>query len=285
MCCCMAGALSAWLQAAPPSGANLQALLERMKVNMQANAVLAQQYNWDELWHNQNFDKNGKATVDESAKYENVFVEGLPHSRKVEENGKPLTGKAATEEEKRYEKALEERRHMSLEEKRGFFHRNFYFSLPLCCLTTLFENRVTGEETFNGRKMLVVESTPRADARPATNAEKSVLGCKQTTWTDEQNDVPVRLEAVALENVGHLLKGSTVRFDRERLNPPADDKAGQAVWVEQDFVSHFEMKIMLMTFHGITEENYSDYRKLQVDVRLLENSVSMLPGGQGAQRP
>lgn len=285
MCWCMAGAVPAWAQTALPSGASLEALLERMKVNMQANAVLAQQYTWDELWHNQNFDKSGKATVDESANYENVFVEGLPYSRKVEENGKPLTGKAAEEEEKRYDRAVEERKQMSLEEKRGFFHRNYHFSLPLCCLTTLFENRVTGEVTVNGRKALVVESTPRADATSATNAEKSVLGWKQTTWIDEQDDVPVRLEAVALENVGHLLKGSTMRFDWERLNPPADDKAGQAVWVEQDFLSHFQMKMMLMTFRGTTEENYSDYRKFQVDVRLLEDSVSMLPGGQGAQHP
>ncbi len=66
-------------------------------------------------------------------------MEGLPYQRKVEEDGKPLTGKAAAKEEARYDKAVEERKHMTLDQKRSFFHRNVNFSLPLNYLASQFD--------------------------------------------------------------------------------------------------------------------------------------------------
>ena len=152
-------------QTALPEGRDLNALLERMKQNSKANGKLAEQYTSVMFWHNRNFDKSGKTTIDESTKYENVFVEGLPYSRKVEKNGKLLTGKDADWEQKRYDKAVDERKKMSLDEKRHGFHVTFHFSLPLSYLTTLYDNRALRRETIDGREALVVESTPRADAR------------------------------------------------------------------------------------------------------------------------
>jgi hypothetical protein len=149
-----------------PEGRDLNALLERMEQQGKANGKLAEQYTSVMFWHNLNFDKNGKTTVDESAKYENVFVEGLPYSRKVEKNGKPLTGKDADWEQRRYDKAVDERKNMSLDEKRHSLHVTFHGSLPLSYLTTLFDNRALRRETIDGRETLVVESTPRAGAHP-----------------------------------------------------------------------------------------------------------------------
>ena len=167
-----------------PEGRDLNALLERMEQHRKANGKLAEQYTSVMFWHNRNFDKNGKTTVDESAKYENVFVEGLPYSRKVEKNGKPLTGKDADWEQKRYDKAVEERKKMSLNEKRHSLHVTFHFSLPISYLTTLFDNRALRRETIDGRETLVVESTPRADAKPQDKEAKTALDWKQTTWID-----------------------------------------------------------------------------------------------------
>jgi hypothetical protein len=167
-----------------PEGRDLNALLERMEQHRKANGKLAEQYTSVMFWHNRNFDKNGKTTVDESAKYENVFVEGLPYSRKVEKNGKPLTGKDADKEQNRYDKAVDDRKKMSLDEKRHRLHVSFHSSLPLSYLTTLFDNRVLRRETIDGRETLVVESTPRADAKPQDKEAKTALDWKQTTWID-----------------------------------------------------------------------------------------------------
>lgn len=261
----------------------MQALLVRMTANLAKNGLQAEQYTSVEYWHNLNFDKNGKKTLDESAKYENVFVEGLPYQRKVEEDGKPLIGKAKAKEEQHYAKTVEERKHMTLDQKRGFFHKTFHSSFPLCCLTALFDNHATGEVMLNGRETYVVESTPKAEAKPSNAEEKTALCWKETTWIDAADDIPAQLEVVALENVAHMMKGMTMRITWERLEPAPDDKGGQPVWVEKQFVGHGQIKWMFLGGRARTEQDFSDYRKFQVDVRLLPGSVKMTTAGQSGE--
>jgi hypothetical protein len=283
--CFVAGTLPAAAQDSVPSGPALQALLVRMQSNMARNGVLAEQYTSVEEWHNQNWDKSGKKTDDESAKYENVFVEGLPYQHKVEEDGKPLTGKAAAKEQQRYDKAVEERKHMTLNQKRSFFHSNVNFSLPLNYLASLFDNRVTGEAEIDGRKTFVVESTPKPGAKPANAAEKSALNFGETTWIDEEADMPVRVVAVVLKNTKIMQKGMSLRLDWELLPPRTGDPDPQPVWVQQDSIGKGWAKIFVFNRRVLTEETWSDYKKFQVDVRLLPDSVKMMTTGQDGTHP
>ncbi len=276
ICCCVACGLSAAEQSALPSGAKLQALLVRMRANMNRNALLAEQYTSLEEWRNLNWNEKGKKVIDESARYENVFVEGLPYRRMVAQNGKPLTGKAAAKEEQRYEKAVEERKHMTLDQKRGFFHLTLHSDMPLCCLATLFDNRITGEQLVDGRETLVVESTPKPGAKPDA-AEMTALNWRETTWIDVQDDMPVRTIAVALKDMKLLRKGFTFRLDWERVLPPPDERNGQPAWLEKHFSGQGWSKILLMNRRVDTEETYSDYKKFQVDVRFLDNTVKPAP--------
>jgi len=266
-------------QAASLSAENLRALLVRMDANMKKNGKLAEQYTSDELWHNQNFDKNGKKTVDESAKYENVFVEGLPYRRKVEQNGKPLAGKAAEEEEKRYEKAVAERRSMSLQQKRGLLHWETHFSLPLCCLTTLFENRAVRHELLNGRDTIVIESVPKPGAISANDSEKGALNWKQTTWIDALDAMPARFEAELLADHGHMLKGMVVQIGFERIvdTPASADKPEMAVWLAHQATSRGPAKVLWTQVSMITTQTWSNYKKFHVDIRLLDDSVQEVP--------
>ncbi len=270
---------------AQKDAANLPALLARMHDNMARNGKLAQQYTSDELWHNVNYDKNGKKTLDESAKFENVFVEGLPYRRKVEENGKPLTGKAAEEEQKRYDKTVEERRKMSSEEKRHGLHWSFHFSLPICCLATLFDNRIVGHEEIGGRDTVVVESTPKPDARPANDAEKSTLNWKETTWIDAADAMPAQFEAESLRDVGRIAKGMTNRFDFERLvdTPASATRPESAVWLLQSVVGHYRFKLLWIGVTGEGDQTWSNFKKFHVDMRLLDDSMQEVPAGSVKQ--
>lgn len=256
-----------------PSGAKLHALLLHMQANINRNGVLAEQYTFVERWHNLNWDKKGKKTDDESAKYENVFVEGLPYRRQVEANGKPLTGKAAAREQQRYDEAVEERKHMTMDQKRGFFHRTATFDLPLDHLATLFDNQVTGEAVIDGHKTFVVESTPKADASPANAAQKSALNFSETTWIDEQDDMPVRVDAVSLRNTKIFQKGTSFLLNFELLPPRLGDPDPEAVWVQKDSIVQGWGKVLFFQRRFRTEQDYSEYKKFIVDVRLLPGSV------------
>jgi|SRR5947199_3567575 len=74
-------------------------LLKRVVANLKAHDLRSQNYTFTEDYHNINYDKKLKMRLDETAKYETVFVEGTPYKRKIEENGKPLSGKADEEEQ------------------------------------------------------------------------------------------------------------------------------------------------------------------------------------------
>ena len=274
-----------------PTGKDLTALLARMNDNRKANDKVAQQYTSVMLWLNRNFNKSGKTTVDESKKYENVFVEGLPYSRLIELNGKPLEGKAAEEEQKRYDKTVEERKKMSLDEKRHSLHADFHFALPMGYLTSLFDNAAVRREDVNGRETIVVESTPRSDARPKDTDAKTALDWKQTTWIDVQDEMPVRFIAEKLNDDNHDLKGTTMQFDFVRLVDQAAVGApsGHPVWLEKGFKSMFRVKMMFMTFNGITEQTWDDFKKFHVDVRLLLDTMTEVekekPAASRAQNP
>ena len=258
-----------------PESRDLSALLGRMEQHSKANGKLAEEYTSVMFWHNRNFDKSGKTTVDESAKYENVFIEGLPYSRKVEKNGKPLTGKDADWEQRRYDKAVDERKNMSLDEKRHSLHVTFHGSLPLSYLTTLFDNRALRRETINGRETLVVESTPRAGAHPPDKEAKTALEWKQTTWIDLQDEMPARFIAEKLDDENHILKRTTTQFDFLRLidKPAEGGRPEQPVWLEKEFMMKFRLKILFFIGDGITEQSWSDFKKFHVDMRLLLDTV------------
>lgn len=265
------------------SDADLPALLARLKAKRVVNGKLAEQYTSDEFWHNLNFDKSGKTTVDESAKYENVFVEGLPYRKKIEANGKPLAGKAAAAEEGRYEKAVRERRGMTTEQKRMSLHKTWHSSLPDCCLATLFSNHIAGFEQIDGRDAVVVESVPRPDAKPKDDAERSALGWKQKSWIDLTETMFARMEVESLNDTNHMGKGTTTRIDFERVidSAPDGDQAGQVVWLPRRIVSKGRFKMLWMDIRMTTEQTWTNYKKFHVDMRLLEDTVTQVGEGAG----
>lgn len=257
------------------SDSELNAFLAHVQANVAFNARLTQQYTSDEFFHNRNFDKNGTTTVDESAKYENVFVEGLPYRKRVEANGKPLAGKEANAEQTRYDKAVRERRAMTTEQKRMSLHRTWHFSLPMCCLATLFSNHLVGYEQIDGRDVLVVESFPRPDAKPADKNERGALGWKQKSWIDLADAMFARIEAESLSDQNHIAKGATVRMDFERVidTQPGEGQKNRAVWLLRAHTSQFRFKLLWVAATGTTEQTWSNFKKFHVDMRLLDDSV------------
>jgi len=276
---CCNGFIAAAAQEKLPAGKELAGLLERMQVKRAANSKLAMQYTSEELYHNLNFDKHGKTTVDESAKFENLFVGGLPYRRQTAKNGKPLTGKDAEKEEQRYEKAIKDRKAMTMATKRLSLHRTFNIAMPINYLTKLFDNRVVRTETLDGREMLVVESTPRQDVQPTSNEEKQAMSWKQYAWIDREDLYPAKIVWEKLNAEEHLLKGTIDTLVFERRKDTASDGTVRGVWLQTSFRGEFRMKIMLMTFRGTTEQSWSNFKKFQVDVRLLEDTMQEVEEG------
>jgi hypothetical protein len=206
-------------------------------------------------------------------------VEGLLYRHKVEHDGKPLSGKEAAEEEKHYEEAVAERRAMKSGRGLHLLWRTYQFDPPTSHLQTLFDNRVLRTEMVNGRETLVVESTPKPDAKPKNQGEKSSLDWKQTTWIDLRDAVPARTEMEQLHDHKSFLKGSTMKTDFSRRVEEAVDEGEpeRAVWLQTE--THWEMGVKIYWLRGSVkgETTWTNFKKFQVDMRLLEETMQEVP--------
>jgi hypothetical protein len=277
---CLALATPAATQSRQISDADLPALLTHMQENMAENAKISQQYTSIEVRRTRNsFVNGGNFGEDISTKFENMFVEGIPYKRKVEVNGRPLSLEEAAEEQKRLDIAVTERRAMPAEQKRRYFRAGYHSSLPVCCLATMFDNRVIGHDQIDGREMLVIESHPKAGAKPPSRQERSTLDWKETTWIDRVDLMPARVEAELLTDREQFEKGMTARIDYVRLQETGVGAGieAKAVWLQSRSISTFRFRARWNDGSGTTEETWSNYKRFKVDIRLLDDSMQEIP--------
>jgi len=241
------------------------ALLKRAIANLDANELKAENYTFVEDYHNINYDKNGKIKVDDTAKFETVFIERTPYRRKVEENGKPLSGKAAKEEEKKYQAAVAERRRMNAELKNTLFHREFRFGIGYGEWPDLFVATSGGDEIVDGHEVIKLILTPRSGIHPASDAQKDSLHTAIQVWIDKADELPLHLKTEYTSD-GRLLQGSTIEAFWQK------EAASGTYLVTSTFVQ-FKIKYLWMTVPGRTEQKYSGYKRFGAEVRIIPESI------------
>jgi hypothetical protein len=218
-------------------------------------------YTYDVDYRNRNLTPRGKLLTDYAAKYEVIFVEGLPYRRLVEENHRPLSGLAAAQEAQHYDQTFAERSHMSLDQKRDYLRRPWNVDVPLPQIIGLFNSSIVGEDLVEGRPALVIESTPRPDAHPADEEERRALHKRVKLWIDREDLVASRIEATLVADDALMKSGTVARIDFER-------KAG--VWLPIQSDVKFEAMADDQLVRGETLEENTGFRRFHVDVRLLD---------------
>jgi hypothetical protein len=218
-------------------------------------------YTYDVDYRNRNLTPRGKLLTDYAAKYEVIFVEGLPYRRLVEENHRPLTGLAAAQEAHRYDQTFAERSQMSIDQKRDYLRRPWNVDVPLPQLLGLFNSTIVGEDIVEGRPAVIIESTPRPDAHPAGEEERRALHKRVKLWIDREDLVASRIEATLVADDALMKSGTVARIDFER-------KAG--VWLPTQSDVQFEAMAGDQLVRGETLEENTGFRRFHVDVRLLD---------------
>jgi hypothetical protein len=275
--------------ASEPSGTNLNALIEKMRANIETNQEVAHQYVFDLNWHATTI-KHGKVTWDESAKFVTVFVNGKFYHRKVEQNGKPLSAKQQLADMMRHEPInRDDNGEDFILPTRGanppYVIRAY---LPICCLASAFENRLIRNETVNGRDNLVVESVPRMGVNPISEEEKTAIEWKETTWIDAEDLMPTRYVAeLLIDKRDVLFKGSTVEVDFVRLDPSSMPQSGltKPVWLWHGQKYRGISRFGSARGVGTCEQTAANYKKLQSDMRLVDDSVREVPTAGGSKHP
>jgi hypothetical protein len=129
----------------------------------------------------------------------------------------------------------------------------------------VFEAKVAGRETVDGRTLLVATLTPRERAETKTREGKWMKKFAGTIWVSESDYQIARIEMTALDTitigwglVGRVHEGSRLTFVRRKVN--------DEVWLPAEM--RFQAKGRTLVFRGFqfdTITTYSDYKKWSVD--------------------
>ncbi len=220
-------------------------------------------------YRNRNFSARGKLLADYTAKYEVIFVEGLPYRRQTEENQKPLSGQTAAEEASRYKQAFAERSHMSVDQKRDYLRRPWNVDVPLPQLTSLFVNRIVGEESIDGRPAIVIDSRPRPGVHPVGEEETRALRKQVKLWVDREDLVVSRVEATLIADDASMKKGTMARIDFFRRD---------GEWLPAHSDVQFQTLAGSQLIRGETIESNGGFQRFHVDVRLLDPAETAAGG-------
>jgi|GEM_PF-6909028 hypothetical protein len=170
----------------------------------------ANQFTYIELWENKNTDGSGKVLVEESARFESLYLDGKPYLRMLERNGVPLTGDEAQAEEKKYNSLIESGTGTSAQERiSALVSRSIGLGINLDLLPTYFDSVLVGMDVTNGRDAFKFDCTPRTDIKPKSKDDAKSMQFHLRLWIDAHDLEFVRVEAELIKDRDRLLSGTT----------------------------------------------------------------------------
>ena len=258
---CLGGLFPVFAYSLPAQKEDAGTLLKRVVENLKTHDLKSQSYTFTEDYHNINYDKKLKIRTDDTAKYETVFVEGTPYKRKVEENGKPLSGNAAQEEEKKYQATVTERRRMNAELKQTPFQREYRLPSSYEEWPKLFVAISRGEEMFDGRAVLRMVLTPRDGIQLESDAQRDALQTSIQPWIDKADEHPVHIKREYIRDGVYMLRGGTIELFWQK-----DSQNGTYLLTQA--LTRYRAKYLWETVTVETDQQFSNYHRFGVDVKV-----------------
>jgi hypothetical protein len=155
---------------------------------------------------------SGKPYAHRTQKFEMLYIGGRPYVRLLESDGKPLSGKAAQNEQQRYDQAVQDSSGMSMA-KWIDLHAHGHavgYDLPLDDLKSKFSTQFLGSETIDGLPLLHFHlhtiSNSMDEPHPVTPQEIDL-------WLDYTTKSLVKMTFHLLADSPELLTGSSGTTD------------------------------------------------------------------------
>jgi len=189
--------------------------------------------------------------------YENIMMEGDNYRKLVLVDGKPLDAKM----QKKVDAEMEKER-ASRKAHPGYRHAsNTIHYGDTAALERLFDNKVVGEEVVSGRETWRIESEPNPGHKPANQEEEELMDWRCVTWFDRQ-------EGVLLKSLYVLIRAKNIYRPGTQMEMEWG-KHGDA-WLLERRNHPYMLKAILNSAQGVTRYRYYDYKKFDVESRIVE---------------
>lgn len=234
-----------------------------------------QDYTWQAQSLGRHFDSHGKLESTRQEKWETLILDGQAQRRMLERDGKPLSPQEQANEKARLdeasrklssETAAEKERRIGESRKRR--EREFAF---LSEIPDLYDLRLEGESTINGRPVWIVSGSPRPGAQAKSRDGKMLLHVRGRMWIDKATGQWAKVEA---ETTGTISWGLFLA----RLNPGANmvfeqTPVSDSLWLPKRLFLKGSGRVGLIKRLAEDEEiQWSNYRRFSVDSKVLTES-------------
>jgi hypothetical protein len=216
-------------------------------------------------------EKSGAVKRTERSQYEVYYFDHGPFSKLVSKNGVPLSEK----ELKKQDEEMEKFRRQGPSRRGGPWRgRNRQLSAKdrdelLMDVYNGFDFKVVRREVNRGRNTIVIDFSPRRNARLRTRAAKMVFPkLEGAAWIDETDHIVVQLKAGMLKDLkvgGGLLASidDVSEYQREWL------KINDEVWLPSRYEMRLKGRLLLAQGVNVRRvDEFSDYRKFSVETRI-----------------
>ncbi len=238
----------------------------------QADWLRMKDYTWIARETYRNLDCKGRVKSQKSEEWETVILDGEPHRRMLERDGKPLPPADQKKEQQKLDKAVakleretpeQKARRAAEYEKEREKDRDFLREVP-----DLYDFRLIGTDKIDGHDTWVISATPRPGYEPRRRDAKPLLKMRAKLWVDKQEYQWVRLEAETTATISfglflaRLDPGAKLVFEQTRVN--------DEVWLpKREFISGAGRLGLVKKLAGDEEVTWNNYRKFQVDSKIV----------------
>ncbi len=239
----------------------------------QANWLRMRDYTWTIDEAERLMKGDGSVRSEQTERWETVVLDGEPHHRILQKNGKPLSAAEQRKQQEKLDAALDKlkretaaqrAKRMASGQKEQREERAFLLEIP-----ETYEFRTEGTETIDGREVWVIGATPKPDYQPKRRDARMLTKIQGRIWIDKTEYQWVRLEAETTDTISfglflaRLAPGAKLRFWQTRIN-------GELWLPKHSFVSGAARLALLKKISLEQEISWSNYRKFQVDSKIVD---------------
>jgi hypothetical protein len=247
-------------------------LVRRSIAQDQLDWVRMKDYTWQAQSLEKHLDPHGKVVSTKKETWETLMLDGQPYRRTLTRDGKPLSQDEQRSEQKKLDKEThklssetpaEKQRRLEDAEKRR--RREFAF---LSEIPELFDLRLEGDSTVEGRPVWVVSGAPRPGATAKSSDAKMLLKLRGRMWIDKATYQWARVEAETTDTISwglflaRLNPGAKLIFEQTEVSPD--------LWFPKRLHLIGSGRIGLVKRLAQDEEiEWSNYRKFSVDSKIV----------------
>ena len=238
----------------------------------QLDWVRMKDYIWQGSSVERRFDLHGKVESTKRETWETLILDGQPHRLPLERDGRPLSPEEQRSEHRKLDQAVmklssetaaEKQRRMEDTEKAR--KREFAF---LSEIPALFDLRLEGDSTVDGRPVWVVSGAPRPGAKPQSRDAKMLLKVRGRMWIDKATYQWAKVEAETTDTISwgvflaRLNSGAKLTFEQTEVN--------SELWLPKRLFLTGSGRVGLVKRLAEDREiQWSNYRKFSVDSKVV----------------